>query len=76
MSTPKNNPSTQNGESGEARIMAPVTKVSKPENNVHHQPDIGFSINALIIRTKPPINKATASKLVNTTAVVIGDLNA
>ena len=50
--------------------------VSKPENNVHPQPDIGLSINALKIRTKPPINNATASKLVSTTAVVMGALNA
>ena len=56
--------------------MAPVAKVKSPENSVHPQPDIGFNMNALKIRINPPINNAIANKLVNTTAVEIGDLNA
>ena len=69
-------PNTQNGESGDASMIAPVAKVSKPENNVQPQPDIGFKINALKIRIKPPINKAIANKFVKITAVVMGDLKA
>ena len=76
ISIARNIPNTQNGESGDERMRIPVSKVNMPENSTHPQPEIGLRIKAFTVRIIPAIIKATAKKLVSTTAVITGVVNA
>ena len=76
ISIARNIPKTQNGESGDDKIRIPVNRVNIPEKSIHPQPEIGLRINAFTLRIIPAIIKATAKKLVNTTAVITGVVKA
>ena len=76
MSIARNKPNTQNGASGDFKIMTPAAKVNRPENNVQPQPGNPRNKMALKIRITPATIKIIAQTWVSTIAVFTGVLNA